>query len=276
MRLQANEPLFPDIFWNRPVAKQSAGRLLICGGHASDFSLPTALFELADAAGIGQVTAVLPDSLRKVMPGAAAVVFVPSSPSGSLGRLALGEITELAREHDAILLAGLSNNSETSALAESIARLGRPLVLAGDAIGSVQPALPDLVNDHRVLLITDWPQLLKLSAALGSPVTIKRGDLLGKAAIIADMSTGKRCSFLVIGPELLAANAGEVTATPLAQSAKSATITAALAAVFWTQNPAKPLEALTSAAFVVARTLARQPASTPELAKAIRSVLGEL
>src|SRR4051812_44492732 len=109
---QDGDPLYPKILYNRPVTRHGAGRLLVVGGHSGEFSLPTAVYQLALAAGVGDCQVVLPDSLLKFIGGLPGTNFVPSSPSGSLGSEALGRIVELSEEADAVAIgASLSNNS---------------------------------------------------------------------------------------------------------------------------------------------------------------------
>jgi len=46
--------------------------------------------------GIGQCSVVMPNSLQKTLSSFDDTYFVPSSPSGSLGKAAIGEILQLA------------------------------------------------------------------------------------------------------------------------------------------------------------------------------------
>ena len=137
---QDGAPLYPRIIYNRPVTRSGAGRLLLVGGHSGEFSLPTTIYQLAMATGLGDCQVVLPDSLLKFIGGLPGTNFVASSPSGSLGTEALGRILELSEEMDAIAIgASLSNNSRTAILVERLIReVERPVILFGDALSALQ------------------------------------------------------------------------------------------------------------------------------------------
>src|SRR4051812_16862820 len=118
---QEDEPLFPNILYNRPVTRHAAGRLLVAGGHSGEISLPTIIHQLGIAAGLGECHVVLPDNLAKFLGGAPGTFFAASNPSGSLAPEALGRILELSEEADAVALgASLSNNSTTAMLVENL------------------------------------------------------------------------------------------------------------------------------------------------------------
>lgn len=274
-RRQTNEPLFPNVLWNRPIARQNGGRLLIIGGHRADFSLPTNLYQLARAAGIGQATVVLPDVLRPLLAGAPDIVFVPSSPSGSLGRAALAEIINLVDDHDAVLLAGLSNNSETTILAEGVVQAEpRKLIVAGDAVGLLEHQLPTITQMAGALIVADWPQLLKLTRPLRVTVQLTRSDLAGKLAIVQAIAATGASSYAVSGPELTLASEGELIVAEPAWSQDAPETLYALAAAFWTQSPSQGMAALATAAYVLQQAgeqFESQP-STAQWAEAIRRV----
>lgn len=266
---QADEPLYPKALWNRPVARSAGGRILIVGGHRGDFSLPTAIFQLAEAAGIGQATVALPDVLRPLLAGAPGVEFLPSSPSGSLGRAALGELIDLADDAGAVVLAGLSNNSETTILAEGLVReTHRPAIVVGEAAEVLRHALPDLAAGPGTLFILSLPQLFKLADALGLPTRVSRTDLAGRLQIIQSIAEACKASFLIHGQELVAATDGRLILTeagPLPEAALAGAATA-----FWVQNPDHSA-ALATASFVLRG--AGDSAATAELAKGIRQTL---
>ena len=269
-RKQGDEPLYPRVLWNRPVAKQAGGRLLIVGGHRTDFSLPTNLYQLASATGIGQATVVLPESLQRTLAGLPDIEFVPSSPSGSLGKAALGPILELASEHDVVLLAGIGNNSETAVLAESLVRQAkRPLVLTDDVPSALHDQLSLAVASPDNLLIVELPELFKIANTLGIPTSVSRTDLAGKLTVI--QST---CGLLVMGGELIAASEADMVLTPAGQAVQTHVAAAAVASVFWAQNPSDHTAALATASFVLRVAAAdRTRMSVPELAKALRHAL---
>lgn len=271
---QTDEPLYPKALWNRPVARSAGGRILIAGGHRSDFSLPTAAYQMAMAAGVGQATVALPDVLRPLLAGAPDVEFLPSSPSGSLGRAALGQLVELAGDSGAAVLAGLSNNSETTILAEGLVReTHRSAIVVGEAAETLKHVLADLAAAPDTLFILSLSQLFKLANALELPTRVARTDLAGRLEIIETIAAACRASFLIHGQELVAATAGQLILTEAAELPEAAL--AGTAAAFWVQNPDHPV-ALATACYVLRRATGNA-GSLPvtELAKAVRGVLAE-
>lgn len=267
---QTDEPLYPKALWNRPVARAAGGRILIAGGHRGDFSLPTAIYQLAEAAGIGQAVVALPDVLRPILAGAPDVVFLPSSPSGSLARAALGELIDLADDAGAVVLAGLSNNSETTILAEGLLReTHRPAVVVGDAAEVLKHALGDLASAPDTLFILSLSQLFKLADVLGLPTRIARTDLAGRLQIIKSIADACKASFLIHGHELVAGGGGQLIVTDAADLPEAAL--AGVAATCWVQATDHAV-ALATAGFVL-REAAGGGSSTAELAKGIRRTL---
>lgn len=65
-QIQTREkPLFPDVLWSKPEARNSAGKLTIIGGNSRGFSSVAASFETARKVGAGEIKIVLPDVLKK-------------------------------------------------------------------------------------------------------------------------------------------------------------------------------------------------------------------
>ena len=272
---QGEKPLFPQVLWNRPVARGTAGRLLIVGGHRGDFSLPTTMHELSLAAGIGQATVVLPDALRSLLAGAPDVVFAPSSPAGSLGRLAQGEILELASRHDGVLLSGLGNNSETILLTEAlIQQYTGPLIISGSDLAHLSHQLPGLTQRQNLLLVLTWPELLRLAGRLGQGLQLNQSDLSAKLNILKIIVDQGACSYLAVGPELIAsADVPTVTAAPGSTINLAAVI--ATAAAFWVQVPSQPAAAVTTAAFILSQALPDHEAPIAQLSKSLSESLAK-
>src|SRR5438105_2493778 len=134
---QTNEPLFPDVLWNRPENKRHAGKLLIVGGHQQSFSTVSEAYAAATKAGIGTARVILPDKLQKMLSGLfPEAEYAPSTHIGSFSRQALDSLLEAAEWADGVLLAGdFGRNSETAVLLESfIEKYKDLLALAGDSL----------------------------------------------------------------------------------------------------------------------------------------------
>src|ERR1700761_4807369 len=118
---QTGKPLFPELEWSRPETRALSGKLLIVGGNGYEFKAPANAYGDALEAGVGSATVLLPNSMQKVVgdifPEAE---FAPSTPSGSLARISLAQLLELAEHANGTLFPGdIGRNSETTVLLES-------------------------------------------------------------------------------------------------------------------------------------------------------------
>ncbi len=278
---QDSAPLYPKVLYNRPVTRSGAGRLLVPGGHAGDFSIATSLHQLAMAAGAGECHVVLPDVLAKLVGGAPDTIFVPSSPSGSLGREALGRLLDLAEEADAVALgANLSNNSHTSMLIERLmSELERPVILFADAFTALQHHVQQFTDRPDCLVIATMPEIFKLAGQLGIAINIRPGGgLINKLEIIRDVAAVSRCHYAVYGTEIVAATRDELIVTPA--SYRLSLVPAAyyaVLAVMWLQNRARPHEGLATGAYILSQASARlgdtERPSVSQLAQSISRAL---
>ncbi len=247
----AEQPLFSDLLWSRPENKTQAGKLLIIGGNAHGFAAPAEAFAAAEKTGVGTVRVVLPDSLQKTVGKAfAAGEYAPSTPSGSFSQQALAELLELSQWADAVLLAGdFGHNSETAILLEKFTQnyKGR-LVLSQDAIDYFTSVSKPLLNRQDTLLVTEFAQLQKLAKNTGFPQAFTSTmDLLRLIDNLHDFTEKYDANIIVSHLEnTIASVNGYVSTTKLKNNSLSLTATAAHAAVWWLQNPAKAFEALST------------------------------
>jgi NAD(P)H-hydrate repair Nnr-like enzyme with NAD(P)H-hydrate dehydratase domain len=281
---QTDSPLYPKVLYNRPITRTGAGRLLIAGGHSGEFSLPTTLYQLALAAGLGECRVVLPDVLAKFLGGAPGVAFATSTESGSLAREALGRIVELAEDADAVALgASLSGNSSTSMLIERLAKeIDRPLIIFDDALPALKPNITSVTNRPDVLIIATMAEIFKLCGALNIPINVRPGaGLINKLEIIQDLAAASAASYAVYGTEIIiAAGSHPLTVTPINYqlSLMPALFYAALS-TYWIQSPSAPAEGLTTGAYVI-RQIGQERAtegavSSAEVAKALARITRE-
>jgi len=282
---QTEQPLFPQTFWDRPTVRRRAGRLLLVGGQRQRFDLVQAVYQVAEAAGIGECQAVMPDSLRRVAGEAEFARLVPAAPSGSLGKAALGELLAIAPDFDALVIGlNLTNNAETAVMVESlVTELELPIVLTDEAIEAVKfhPAL--ITGNPRALVVTTMAGLFALANHHHMPIAIKPGaGVVAKIAIVEQLAAMSACSYLVCDGEILVAADGQISLTPLAAELGQLPAAAiGVAATLWLQQRAKPFAGLTSAAFVLAEMLrSLDPPSTnlsyTQLTAAIRQTLKRL
>ncbi len=252
---QDGPPLYPNILYNRPVTRHGAGRLLVIGGHSGEFSLPINLYRLAMAAGIGECQVALPDSLVRLVGGAPGATFVPASPSGSLGREALGQILHLSEEADAVAIgASLSNNSHTSILVEKlIQEMERPVVVFDEVLISMKHNLKLITDKPNCLAILTMPEVFKLCGALGLAINIRPGGgLVNKLEIVRDLVAASKCQYVVYGSEIIVAAGDEMVVTPV--NYRLSLVPAAFYAILgtmWLQNPTRHREGLVTGAYVL-------------------------
>jgi NAD(P)H-hydrate repair Nnr-like enzyme with NAD(P)H-hydrate dehydratase domain len=254
---QTDTPIFPQTLYNRPITRMGGGRLLIVGGHASEFSLPTTIHQFAVAAGIGQATAVLPDTLAKILGGAPGTAFAPSTPSGSLAREALGRILELSEEADAVAIgASLSNNSNTAMLTERLVQeLRRPQIILDDALTALRQNITSVTDNSQALVILTMAEVFKLCGALSIGINIRpQAGLINKLEIIQDLRSASACSYVVYGTEIIVAADADLIVTPINyRLSLTPAIFYGTLATFWLQNSRDPTAGLATGAYLIAR-----------------------
>jgi NAD(P)H-hydrate repair Nnr-like enzyme with NAD(P)H-hydrate dehydratase domain len=274
---QEDKPLFPDIFWNRPTLKSRGGRLLVVGGHKHEFALIQGIYQLAEAAGAGYVQAAMPDTLRRLFPSADFGYFLPSTASGSLGRASLGELQHLAAENDGVILgANLTNNAETGILIESLLRQLENTVIITEETINILKFNPDLItgNPHAVV-VTTMPGLFNLANNHHLPLAIRpNSGVIGKLEILRQLVEISRCRYLVFDREVMVAADGQLSLTPLAEPlSDQPAIPVALAAVMAIQNPSRPFQALTTAAYLSREIAKSQTQTLTQAASTIRQTI---
>ena len=237
------------------MARHGAGRLLVIGGHGKDFSLPTAIYGLVQASGIGECSVALPDSLLKLLNGMPGTTFVASTQAGSIGRDALGRLLELAEDADAIAIgAGLSNNSETAVMTEKLlAMVEQPVIAFADTLIALQFNIRLITDRPNTLIILTMQELFKLAGQLSIPISIRpNGGLINKLEIIKSVKDAMTADLVIYGSDTIVATGDKLSVTPANQvlSRLPAAYYAVLS-VFWLQNRANHYEGLTTAAWIL-------------------------
>jgi NAD(P)H-hydrate repair Nnr-like enzyme with NAD(P)H-hydrate dehydratase domain len=254
---QGDEPLYPNVLYNRPVTRAAGGRLLIIGGHTGDFVQPTNLYQLAVAAGAGECQVALPDVLAKFLDGAPGATYVPTGPSGALGIDALGRLLQLSENADAVALgASLSNSSQTTILLERLLdELQRPVIAFGEALSLLQHRVRLLTDRPDCLLILTMPEVFKLAGQLEVAIHIRPGGgLINKLEIVRDLAAACQCQLAVYGSEIIIAAGEELVVTPINHrlSLLPAAFWAVLG-VFWMHNASRRREGLITGAWVLSQ-----------------------
>lgn len=250
---QTDKPLFPDLLWARPETKHTAGKLLIVGGNAQSFAAPAEAYASAQKAGIGTSRVLLPDGLEKTVSKLfPASEFAPSNPSGGFAMTTLAEILAASQWANGVLLAGdLGRNSETTAMFENFAsRYAGLLTITKDAADFFCTHPTSLVARQSTLLVMSTAQLQRLGTGL-QVVHAFTSDM-GIVAIVDWLHefTLEHPALYIITRHLdhyFVAVEGQVSTTPAPTDKPVWRVqTAAAAATWWLQTPAKPFEALTS------------------------------
>lgn len=242
----ADKPLFPDLLWSRPENRQAAGKLLVVGGNKHGFAAVATAFAAAQAAGIGSLRLLLPDSLKRTVgTSLTEAEFAPSTPSGSFSRQALSPLLELADWADGILLAGdFGHNSETAVLLENFLDKydGRP-VLTGDSL--------DYFIDnneaarYNLVITTEFSRLQKLFKT----ITLKHDeDLMTFVGKLHDLSQVSKASVVTFhAGQIVVATDGQICTTP---ANKVEPVSAAAYVATWlVQQPQKPFNAMALAIY---------------------------
>lgn len=167
-----SKPLFPDVEWSKPERRDQSGKLLVVGGNKLGFSAIADAYQTALGLGVGHVKVLLPDSLKKsVPPTLLDVIFAASTPSGSISKNALPELTAASRVADGVLLIGdAGRNAETALIYEEfIQAYEGQLTVTRDAIDLVKNNSGLLVERPNTLLVISFAQVQKLFAGVYYP-----------------------------------------------------------------------------------------------------------
>lgn len=226
------------------------------GGHKHEFSQVQGIYQIAEAARIGECTVAVPDTLLKILGPAEIGHFLPATVSGSLARAGLGALLQLAGEYDGVVVgANLTNNSETGILVESlVSKLEGRLIFTDEAV-EILKFNPSLITGNpRALVATNMAGLFKLANHHRLPIAIKPGSgLMGKLEILKQLSDISRCAYFICDQEVMVAAEGKLSVTPMAKSLSDVqAVAVGIAAAFFLQN-SKLFEGLTAGAFVCAQ-----------------------
>jgi NAD(P)H-hydrate repair Nnr-like enzyme with NAD(P)H-hydrate dehydratase domain len=249
-RQEPDKPLFPDILWSRPESKAGAGKLTIIGGNSFALGAPGIAYNHSTEAGAGVVRVLMPEAVKKtvssLLPDAD---YATSNPSGSFSKAALAAFMDEANWSNMTLLAGdFGRNSETAVLLEDfVQKYNGPLTITQDAIDYFK-ALPELIlkrDNTAIVLSLAQLQKLFINAAILTPITYGM-TIQQLVEALHELTTTYTASVTVKHHDMIfVANNGDVVSTKNDDEVWRVT-TAARASVFYMQNPAKPLEAITS------------------------------
>jgi len=242
---QGTEPLFPDLLWSRPENKYGAGKLLIIGGQAQEFSNVAACYASAEQAGAGTVRVIMPDSTEKVTRMLPNIEYAPSNPSGSFSRAALASFLEASAWADRVLLAGdLGKNSETTTILDGyLLKCPAAVMINQDALQAISLPFRQLL-DRPIILTLDFAHLQKLGISLdleqAITSTMNQGQL---AKVLHEITSEKKGSIICMQNNFVwVSSNGRVCVSKTNRT--SLNDISATSAVWAMQQPAKLYEAL--------------------------------
>jgi hypothetical protein len=252
---QKEKPLFPDLLWSRPENKRTAGKLLIIGGQSGQFKNTAEAYEASLKAGAGYIKVLLPDSLQKLTQHLPDIEYAPSNPSGSFAKQSLGIFNEMSEWADHVLLAGdFGTNNETVTILDGyLLRCPQAATINNEALSSITLPMGQL-KKRPITLILDESHLPKLPLKFDIPKAITSStNVMEFSDILAQISKDSKANYVVSRQnKVWVSTSGEVTSTDYKNSAGSKL--SAYCATWLMQQPAKPLEALTTACYEAAKT----------------------
>ena len=252
---QFEKPLFPDIFWNRPLNRQTAKKLLIIGGHSKQFSQTQASYSAAKASGIGDAKVVLPESTRKYVKSVPDCLFVAETKSGSLAKAAYPQIKAFIKESDGVLLAGESSiNSETTSLMEHLlVETKKPLIISNELVATMLYRPQSLRSHPNRLVLAPTKLLLKLADALKLAIKLQAGGLPAKNALLGALAADTKLDIILLGHELMVSSGTKTSVTNVDDFLPDMFgLTRGVFATFYLQHADK-FQALTTAAYVLSK-----------------------
>ncbi len=170
-RQTPSAPLYPDIEWNKPEQKTRAGKLAIIGGNKLGFVSVATAYGDATQCGVGQIRAVLPESLRPSLPPTILdTVYVADNASGGIAREAEHEVrAALAWADHTLLIGDTGRNSETAMVYEALLESSAPMTITRDAVDLLKQAAPRMIDRPDTTLVVSFAQLQKLFQAVYYP-----------------------------------------------------------------------------------------------------------
>lgn len=174
-RKQGKTLLFPEVDSWPPEQRRFAGKLLLIGGNKGSFYAVANAMQVAKKRGVGEVRAVMPKSLRGMVPSMPEIVFAEAEASGAFGKSALPELVSFLEWADALVIVGdLGRNAETSMmLADFLKRCDKPIYMMRDAIDAAASDVAEWsMREAPTTLLVTVPQLQKLLRTMYYPKVI--------------------------------------------------------------------------------------------------------
>ncbi len=172
---QSTKKLYSDIDLLPPEQKRFAGKVLVIGGNKGMFFAVASALEAAKRFGVGEVRALMPDSLKNQVPSTPELYFAEAEASGAFGRMALTEMLRQSEWADAVILIGDSGkNAETTLVfAEFMDKCQKPVFVTRDAVEAVTPSATDWgMREYETGVFLTMPQLQKMLRTMYYPKVV--------------------------------------------------------------------------------------------------------
>lgn len=274
---QTDKPLFPNIFWEAPLNRTLAKKLLIVGGHSKQFAETVNLYQYALAAGMGSAKVVLPESLHRLVGNQPDCLFVSSNPSGSIAKPAAKEILEYANECNGVIFSPeLSHNTETVSLLETLfSEISKPIFFGSNVL-EMLAFKPTLVLKAGRVILTNTKHLTRFASTIDFPITIKSQEsILNKIELASDFTNTHPVALIIDESPLIVATDSNVSTTSRVAETDNASLLMALAATFYVQHT-KKYEAITSAMFIFNQIQKSASLSSAAIPSVLRNELNKL
>lgn len=173
-----SKPLYPQLEWEKPERKDLAGKLLIIGGSAGSFRGVAEAYSISKTNGIGEVKALIPESLRKITKDLPDISYAYANASGSFSIQARDTLLYAAQWSDGVLLSGeYGRNSESSiALSTFLKQYSGIAVLTKDAIDLLNSEMAFLASRPKTTLVCSYSQLQKIGNELNDKTPFRFKD----------------------------------------------------------------------------------------------------
>lgn len=252
---QRDEPLFPDLIWSRPENKKQAGKLLIVGGQANQFTRVSTSFNSAEKAGAGHIRVLLPDSLEKLTQHFPGIEYAQSNQSGSFSKRALATMNEMSEWADSVLLAGdIGKNSETTTVIDGyLLRCITPTIITEDSLNSTSLPMEQILK-RQIILILEWSKFQKKTNELEVIDPFLSADPIDKISDnLAKVFRHHVAGLVIVQDEKIwCVQQGKVSLTQV-NTAVDLSELSSYCSVWSMQHPSKMFEAITSGCFEYAK-----------------------
>jgi len=162
-----NNPIYPELLWDKPENTLLAGKICIIGGNAHAIKEPNAAYQLALNNVLKERKVVLPDSTKKyfnknTLP--ADILFAPSNISGSFSAKSLSELQSYLDWSDCTFFVGdLTKSSETTILINKlINESGQQISVCNDSIDIILQSESSPFENPDLIITCDLSNLQKL------------------------------------------------------------------------------------------------------------------